>query len=322
MYDIISLGDSTIDTIVGISDATVACSIDKDNCMLQLRYADKLPVETITQKVAGNSANNAVGMARLGFKTLFHTILGDDSSGDTIIKEMKKQGVDVKFIEQKKKRSTNASTVINYKGERTILVYHAPRTYRLPKLPKAKWVYYSSLGKDHKRYNTQVIKYVKKHKVKMGYNPGTYQFLEGLSEVKRVLAATHVVFVNVDEASRIVKKKKTILSYAKALHKLGPKIVVITDGPNGAHAYDGVTLFSTGIFEQIKVIERTGAGDAFAVGFVSALMDGKDIPEAMQRGHYESCGVISHIGPQDGLLNRKQMSQYKRRLGELKVTKV
>ncbi len=321
MYDIISIGDSTIDTIVEVNNAAVTCRVDND-CYLKLKFPSKIPVDTIAQKVAGNSINNAIGMARLGFKTGFHTILGGDMSGKTIMKELKEENVDTRYVEILKKGQSNASTVINYHGDRTILVYHAPRKYRLPKLAKTNWMYYSSIGEDHKKYNKQIINYIKKCGAKMGYNPGTYQFLEGVGEIKKVCAVTHVLFLNVQEAHKLVGNKKDTKSLLRALYRLGPKIAVITDGENGSFVFDGVNYWKMGIYKKVKAIERTGAGDSYAVGFMSALMDDKDIPEAMLRGNLNSSSVISKIGPQDGLLTRSGLQRMLRKYGRLKAENI
>lgn len=315
MYDLISLGDATVDTVVTVSDASVHCTLDKKTCMLQLRYGDKLPVDTIAHKVAGNAANNAVGMARLGFNVAIHTILGKDDTGRTIAKELVGNGVNKQFIEWDKENATNASTVINFKGERTILVYHAPRVYRLPKLPKARWAYYSSVGKGHLAYNRAVIEYVKKEKALLGYNPGTYQFLSGIDEVKKIIRVTHALFVNMQEAQRIVGGRKTPKEYLAALHRLGAKIVVVTDGPRGSYAYDGKQYYRMGIFDT-PIVERTGAGDAYATGFIGALMsDHHNIAQAMCWGTANSSSVIMKIGPQDGLLTRKGLEKFHREFG-------
>ncbi len=319
MYDIISIGDATIDTVVTISDASLACKLDKTSCLLQLRYGDKLPVDAIAQKVAGNAANNAVGCARMGKKAGFFTILGTDNTGTMIAEEMKANGVDDALIGFDKKNGTNASTVVHYKGDRTILVYHAPRKYKLPRLPKSDWVYYTSVGEGHEKMNKQVIAHVKKTGAKLGYNPGTYQFLAGKKEVQAVCAVTHVLFVNIEEAGRIVGKKKDIKAYHRALHKLGVKIVVITDGPNGSFVYDGETHWQMGIYSNIPVVERTGAGDSFAVGFITSLMDGREVPEAMMYGSMNSSSVIQAIGPQDGLLTKAGQKKFLRKWGKLQA---
>lgn len=312
MYDMISIGDATIDTVVSINDASVHCNLNTKTCMLELRYGDKLPVDAIAHKVAGNAANNAVGCARLGLKTAIHTILGKDDTGRTITHELIRNGVAKKYIEVDRENATNASTVISYKGDRTILVYHAPRTYHLPALPKARWAYYTSVAKNHKKYNKEVIAYVRKNKVLLGYNPGTYQFLEGTDEVNKILKVTHALFVNLQEAERIVGDHKTPKEYLAALHRLGPKIAVITDGENGSYAYDGKEYYRMGIFNT-PVVERTGAGDAYATGFIAALMsDHHSIPQAMCWGTSNSSSVILKIGPQDGLLTRKQLEKFHR----------
>ena len=317
MYDIISIGDATIDTVVTISDASLACKLDKSECLLQLRYGDKLPVDAIAQKVAGNAANNAIGCARMGKRVGFFTILGSDNTGKIIADELHQNGVDQALIAFDKKNGTNASTVVHYKGDRTILVYHAPRKYKLPRLPKSEWVYYTSVGEGHEKMNKQVIAHVKKTGAKLGYNPGTYQFLAGKKAVQAVCAVTHVLFVNIQEATRIVGKKKDIKAYHRALHRLGVKIVVITDGPNGSYVYDGQTHWKMAIYDGIPVVERTGAGDSFAVGFITALMDGKAVPDAMMFGSMNSSNVIMHIGPQDGLLTPRGQKKFVKKWGKI-----
>ena len=67
-YDIVSIGDTTIDAFIELHEASVHCAVDHTNCQLCLSYADKVPYENLTMLPAGNSTNNAVGSARLGAK--------------------------------------------------------------------------------------------------------------------------------------------------------------------------------------------------------------------------------------------------------------
>ena len=305
-YDMISVGDATIDTFMAIDDASVQCRLTKKPCQLCINYADIIVVHKINRSTAGNAANNAIGSARLGMKTAFCTIVGDDENGDWILNNIKKDKISTKYATRQ--GETNASTVINFQGERTILVYHAPRKYDLPKLPKSKWMYYTSVGENHLKYNKQVIKHVKKFGVKLGYNPGSHQLKSGFKNMKPVLKVCEAVFVNMEESERIVGKKKNVKEYQKALHKLGPNIVVITDGPKGVNVYDGKMHYKMGILDG-PVIERTGAGDSFAAAFIAALHYGKSIPEAMCWGSHNSTAVIGKIGPQAGLLKKAEMEK-------------
>src|SRR3989344_9321773 len=82
MFDLISIGDSTVDVFLELHEASVNCEIDPKECKLILDYADKIPVERMTRVAAvGNAANNAIGSARLGLKTALYTLVGDDSEG-------------------------------------------------------------------------------------------------------------------------------------------------------------------------------------------------------------------------------------------------
>ncbi|MBF8280497.1 MAG: PfkB protein [Candidatus Magasanikbacteria bacterium] len=313
MFDLVSIGDSTIDTLLSIDDAEVNCSIRKDRCLFCVNYADKIAVNSLHRSVAGNAANNAIGSSRLGMKTALYTIVGKDEAGDWIVSKLKQERVSTHYVHRDE--HTNASTVINFHGERTILVYHAPRQYNLPNLDGVKWIYYSSVGKNHTRINKQLMAFLKKHpKVKLGYNPGTWQLKAGIDAMRPVLERTYIVFVNKEEAARIVGPQHDERHYLLELHKLGPKICVITDGPNGSYTFDGEHFLKMGILPT-PVVERTGAGDSFATAFISALHFGKPIKTAMCWGTVNSASVIMKIGPIAGLLTRAGLDAMHKKYG-------
>jgi len=307
MLDIIAIGDPTIDTILAIHDATVTCRLDHEDCKIAFDYAEKIPVDKLDRKIAGNACNNAVGSARLGMKTAYYMIVGDDARGDNIQKKLIKEGVKKYYFVVDEKNPTNASTVINFNGERTIFVYHAPRKYSLPKLKKSKWIYYSSVNKGHKNLNTQIIKHVQKTSAKLCYNPGTYQRLAGTREMRRVVKHCEIVFLNKEEAQALTQSAiRNITPLLKIVHKLGAKIAVITDGPKGSYVYDGEKTYRMGVLKT-RIVERTGAGDAYATTFIAMLNQGHSIEEAMCFATTNSSSVIMKQGPQDGLLTKKQL---------------
>ncbi len=311
--DIISVGDPTIDTFLDVHDASVTCSVDKSACKICFDFAEKIPVEKLSRLVAGNCANNAIGSSRLGLSAAYYMIVGDDDNGKWIANTLKKEGVADDYFVFDKKNPTNASTVINFKGERTILVYHAPRSYKLPRLKKSKWLYYSSVNKGHRTLNGSIIKHAKKHKVKLCYNPGTFQRLEGPKQMQRVASNTHVTFVNVQEAQDLVQSKSfKVPTLLKKMKALGMDIALITDGANGSYSYDGKNMWHVGI-PDTPVIERTGAGDAFATGLISQLHKSKPLPEAMVLATCNSTSVILKIGPQAGLLTSRKLSSFYRK---------
>ena len=79
---------------------------------------------------------------------------------------------------------------------------------------------------------------------------------------------------------------------------------MITDGPKGAYASDGKTVWFLDIFEG-PVVERTGTGDAFGSGFVAGLIEKNDISYALRFATANATSVVEHIGAQAGILKKK-----------------
>lgn len=313
--DIFSIGDATIDKFVKIKDASVLCTLERERCMLCLSFADKIPIVRLDEKVAGNALNNAVGASRLGMGAALYTILGNDDTAKKVLDRMQRERVSRKYVIIQKGSSSNYSVVLNFKGERTILVYHHPRQYALPKIDHPKWVYYTSVwARGAGKLNRDIVTYIKKKKNFLAFNPGTHQINEGFRALTPLLKVTDVLFVNKEEAQTMIGDHKNIKSLMQDLkrHVLGR--IVVTDGAKGSYTYDGEKCYYLPVFPA-KVVEMTGAGDAYATGFIAALFHGKKACEAMRWGSANSAGVIEKIGPQDGLLTLAEM---KRRLNKNK----
>lgn len=322
MLDIISFGDATLDVFLQMNDedANVKCTIKDEACQICFDYADKIPVEKVIKiPGAGNGSNNTVGSSRLGMKSAIVGILGGDDVGKQIMAHWKKEGVSTKFVTIDKKTETNYSTVINYKGERTILVFHEKRAYKFPKtLPPAKWVYYTSLGKGSEVLHKPLTAYLKKNKSKLCFQPGTHQLRLGAEVLRPMIAASEITIMNKEEAERLIGngEKKSMVSLLTHLRAFGCNIAIITDGPKGAYAFDGKQSLELGIMD-VPVIERTGCGDAFATALVAAFHNGKPLGEAMRWGTANSASVLSYVGPQEGLLTGAGMKKYLARFKDI-----
>lgn len=92
-----------------------------------------------------------------------------------------------------------------------------------------------------------------------------------------------------------------------SLKKLGPRVVVITDGINGSYALDEKANFYSKEALNVRIVSRTGAGDAYSSAFLAAIMSGKKIEDAMEWGTKNAASVIKLIGAQAGLLGRKDI---------------
>ncbi len=313
-FDLLSIGDASIDTFMTPLESETLCRLDSKECFIAFSFGDKIPVKNLEFSVGGNAANNSVGAKRLGINVAIVLTLGQDPIGGMIIERLKNEGVDPTYIIQQPGTTSNYSTIINYSGERTIFVYHAPRSYEFPvKLPAAPWVYLTSMGESFRPFYNHLTDWLKTNPtIKLAFNPGSWQLRSEYKDIESVMNLSHAVFVNREEAEKLTRfgestgRDRDLLI---AVQKLGPKICVITDGANGALAYDSINgkFYKSGVM-PVDAYERTGAGDAFGSGFLSALIHGKNIDEALLWGTCNSSSVIGYTGSQKGLLKEVEMS--------------
>lgn len=315
-FDLLSIGDATIDVFMTPLETETLCEMNTKECLIAFSYGEKIPVKNLEFSIGGNAANNSIGTKRLGVSTGIVLTLGNDNVGDMIVKRLKDELVDVTYVVQQPSTSSNYSTIINYSGERTIFVYHAPRSYEFPvKMPTPPWVYLTSMGESFRPFYIHMVDWLKANpNIKLAFNPGSWQMRSKPEEISDVLSLTHLIFVNREEAEKLTNfgnssgKDREILI---ALSKLGPKISVITDGSRGSLAYDGINgrFFKAGVL-PVDAYERTGAGDAFGAGTLAALIHGKTLDEALIWGTCNSASVIGYTGSQKGLLRFNEMEEW------------
>lgn len=307
-FHVIAIGDTTQDIFLKMHEAGLQCDINQEHCKICFDFAEKIAVEQKTDIPAvGNAANHAIGVARLGLKSAIYTVVGDDDQGHKAVAVFRENGVDPRFVVHDKDHGTNLSVVINYKGERTIFVYHEPRAYELPGGKSTAWVYLTSAsGGGVRDLHAQTLDFLKRHTdVRLAFNPGTHQMHLGRQELLPLLERSAILFLNREESARVLEvETNDVVELTREFHKIGVKIMVLTDGPKGSYASDGTTIWYAPIFDG-PVVERTGAGDAFGSGFLSALIKGKTIPEAMMWGNANSTSVVQYIGAREGLLTEE-----------------
>lgn len=314
MYDFVAVGDIVTDVFIRLKDASVHCDIDKEYCTISMPFGDKIPYESVEViRAVGNSANAAVSASRLGLRSVLVSDIGDDQNGEECVESLKKDGVNADLLAMHPGHQTNCHYVLWYESDRTILVKHEAYERHLPDIGKSKWLYLSSLGSDSLRYHEEIIEYVKNNPgINLAFQPGTFQIKLGRETLKELYQNCKIFFSNIDEAERILEivgsEPETLL---EKISVLGPKIVVLTDGPKGAYAYDGTNKFFVPPYPDPKdPFERTGAGDAFASTTVAALALGKTLEEALLWGSVNSMSVVQQVGAQKGLLIREEIEKY------------
>ena len=309
--DILSIGDTTVDSFIRLKDANTHCNIKNDQCELCVRFGAKIPYESLTNiPASGNSANVAIGASRLGLRTGLISAVGNDYYGKECLKALRRNKISTNFVEIQKNTETNCNFVLWYGVERTILVKHHNFSYKWPKMNQPKWIYLSSLGETPISYYEEIFSYLRKNpEVKLAFQPGTFQIKLGYEKLKEIYRRTDVLICNKSEAQKILRNHGDYMAkILQDLKNLGPKIVVVTDDIKGAYATDGERNIFMPIYPG-EPFERTGAGDAFSSAFISALIYGKSLEEALRWGPVNSASVIKYVGAQKGLLTRKQIEE-------------
>lgn len=318
-YDIITIGGATRDFFVYTNKGTV---IDNKKNLIQSKllafeYGAKLYADKLYSFLGGGACNTAIGFSRLKLKTAIRVCVNNKEEGDWIKSVLKKEKVDTSLVENNNKESSGVSFIVineNMKNkEHVAFSYRGANKYlKISKKDKfnTNWIYLSSFSGENWAVQLKNIAYiVKNSNIKLGFNPGSLQIESGINKLKDILKITEVFIVNRDEAIELLLSKHHynhaphIEELLKGLHQYCPKIVIITDGSNGAYAYDGEKIyFYRG--KKVKVVDTTGAGDGFSAGFIGELIKTHDITRALAMGVRNGASVATKMGAQAGLLRR------------------
>ncbi|MFH1608964.1 MAG: carbohydrate kinase family protein [Patescibacteria group bacterium] len=325
--DFLAIGDIAIDAFIKLKDAHIHCNLKKEDCELCFGFGSKVPFESLTTvPAAGNSSNASVSASRLGLRSALIVGIGNDKNGKDCINSLKKEKVITKFIHKEKDKKTNYHFILWYDLDRTILVNRSEFKYEFPKLPKISWIYLSSIPENSKDCYLKIIEFLKKNpNTKLAFQPGTFQIKLGAEKLKEIYQNTEIFFSNLEEAGKILGiKNKDPLILSKGIQTLGPKIVSITDGKNGAYLYYKKELWHIPAYaDPAPQLERTGAGDAFSSTFTSELALGLSPLEAFKRSPINSMSVVQKIGAQQGLLSKEKLEEYLKNAPEnYKVKKI
>ena len=271
---------------------------------------EKILIKNSKMDVGGGGTNTAVAFSRLGLKTGWIGRVGDDFYGKKILNLMKKEKV--KFLGKIGKNEISGySVILDSKAKnRTILTYKGTNDeidfndVSLNKI-KTKWLYFSSLLGKSLETQKKLASLLFRKGVKLAFNPSSYLIKN--KNISKLIKLSEVIILNKEEGQMLLekygKKEEDLLN---GIGELGPKIVVITDKDKKISCYDSYNNKKYYLVpHKIKVVERTGAGDAFASGFVAGLIVGKSVNESLKLGLRESESVIRYFGAKNKLLRMK-----------------
>jgi ribokinase len=300
-YDIVTFGSAVVDTFVNTDAKEV-------RGFIEYPVGSKLLIKEQRRDIGGGATNTATAFSRLGFKTGCICNVGKDNNGKDILNLLKKEKIT--FLGSVKKEETGYSIILDsLEHDRTILTYKGPNdSIGIKDIPKfkTKWVYYTSMMKTSYETQRKLTKTLAKEGVRIVFNPSAYLIRN--KDIRDILKSSYAVILNKEEADMICKKYGKKGDSLKALVSFGPKVAVVTDKDNPARAYDGDKVYSIQPHTKIKVLERTGAGDAFGAGFTAGLMMDYSMDECLKLALLEGESVLKHYGAKNNLI-RKQLTK-------------
>jgi len=316
-FDVLSVGDTATDVFIRLSDAHIKIWQDDQGHWMDLPFGGKVPFEyALTVEAGGNAANAAVGFSRLGLSTAVAAHVGSDQIGRNMQAALEREGVDTHLVRFDPGQPSNRNFVLWFGQDRTILVHHELYDYHWPHLsPREvpRWVYLSSVGNDAAEYYEQIVSWLDDEpSVRFAFQPGTFQIAMGTDAFRGLYRRTDVLVCNREEAVEIGGGDHGHMAeILDSLHRLGPRIAVVTDGPEGAYASDGTTRYRVPAYpDPSPPKERTGAGDAFSSALVAALVQGRPLSEALAWAPINAMSVVQEVGSQTGLLGESELLTY------------
>jgi sugar/nucleoside kinase (ribokinase family) len=272
----------------------------------EFKLGAKLDVDEVTFSTGGGATNAAVTFARQGIESHFIGRVGHDVAAQIVMSELDKEHIDSSKVLYDDKKGTQYSTILLAdSGERTILIYrgaangHVVTDYENVDFSMYDWLYLSTFS-GAMEVLENIITNAKKHGVKIALNPGKAE-LDQPDLLRGLLDDIDILIMNKEEAMLVVSGQ-TSEELARHGTHYSP-VVVISDGPNGVVATDSKTIVEAGMYEDVPVVDRTGAGDAFGSGFLSQWAQGKSLKESVVFASANSTSVVTKIGAKEGILH-------------------
>ena len=277
-------------------------------------YGGKMEVEEVKMVSGGGATNTAVSFARKDLKAAVIAEMGNDPQALLIHKDLEEAQVDTRFLIQEQSETTAVSVVlIADDGGRSIMVHRgAAAMLTKQDVPlsdlETRWMHISSLGGNMELLKT-LLTWAKSKGVRISLNPGLKE-IGYKDQLLSLLPLVEILFLNRDEAKLLWGIDYSDEALWKSMQALpGAHVTVMTDGGRGGKVcIGGKVSFYEG--EKVgKVVDTTGAGDAFASGMVAGVLYGKTYEQAVGWGIKNATEVLKHIGAKGGLLTLGQINR-------------
>lgn len=298
MYDLISIGNISIDLYFKGKNVT------RDSERFKLAIGGKYYTEYFHEDIGGGGVNVAAGVAKLGLRPAIFGKIGNNPFKDMILKKLTDKRISTEFCELEDDYYKISSIILTDKGERTIIHHETPshmlrKFYLHEDLKRAKNVYFSPLENLDIVEKTKMIKYLKGDRTLTFVNLPGSDCKRPISQLKDIFDSLDVLIINAHEYSLLIKRDYKGINFKRLkmdLPYLKDRIVVVTDASKGSYGYHKGKVYFQEAVKPRKIVDATGAGDAYTAGFIAQFIKSGDIESSMLQGAKYAAEKLSRIG--------------------------
>lgn len=319
MFDVVTVGSATKDLFLFTKDSGLKPGINKH--FLEIPSDKKIEINKKLAFSGGSATNAAATFAKFGKNVAAIAKISKDNNGEFILNDLKSRGISTEYIIEAGGETPFSDVLVSKDGHMILFVYRGiENTLKIEDIKldfKSRWLYIGPLAGESYKILPDLIKYCKENDTKIALNPGAEELSLKLKKMGLILKDIDVISMNDEEARAFVGYGNDIKNLIK-LGKSVKKIAIITRGERGSLIMSGQDIYDSNTF-NVKQINTVGAGDAFFSGFINALIDEKDVFDAISLGSFNASNVVKHYGAKDGIVN--EYPKQKLKIGRIKYEK-
>ncbi len=259
----------------------------------------------------GSAANTIVGLARMEMRAGIMGKVGNDEDGDLFMQDFHREGVDTTAIISGDGRSGNAMVLVDKRGNRAIIVDPGVNDtihyseMNLDHISKFRLLHLTSFICKESEESLEVQqKLLDNFEGEISFDPGMVYARRGLKGLKKLLSFTSIFMPNESELRMLTGE-----NYRKGAAIIldeGPDVVAVKLGSRGCYITDGEQEIEVPA-DPVKVVDTTGAGDAFNAGFIFGYLNDSELEKCGKLGNTVAGHCIQHKGARKGLPHLKDI---------------
>jgi ribokinase len=300
MYDLITVGSISVDLYFKGEALTFSQN------RFQLALGGKYFTDYFYESIGGGAVNVAIGAKRNGLKTTLVAKIGNNPFKKLIYHELEEKKIPFDYCQLEDDYQNISVILLSVNGEKTVINYRNQHEQMFHNdhvkkhLFNTRWVYFSNVYYLSLSERIKLMQELKTRQIGVAINLGIKDCRRNISQLERLIKNSDIIIINAYEFAEMVKKDYQQLNFRSKLTNqfsfLQDKLVVVTDGEKGSYAYWANNYFFQPAEKVSKIIDTTGAGDAYTAGFLAEYIKTNNLQQAMSKGSQFATLILKKIG--------------------------